>query len=104
MQPEIKFSYNSLVEALNSAIDEEAKRAGKEFITNERNTSTSSEELDFDALYKECSEMLKSISPEKKEYYRPRIEEIIGRNLGKGKKISQIVYDLRELFEEEVKE
>ena len=45
---------------------------------------------DFDALYKECSEILKSIPPEKKEYYRPRIEEIIGRNLGKGKKISQI--------------
>ena len=115
MEPEVKFSYNSLVDALNRAIDEEAKRAGKEFITDERNTSISYEELDFDALYKECSEMLKSIPSEKKEYYRPRIEEIIGRNLGKGKKISQItrnqveqlsliVYDLRELFEEEVKE
>lgn len=115
MQPEISFSYNSLVDALNQSIDREAEHAGQEFITEERNTSTSYEELDFDALYKECSEMLKSIPPEKKEYYRPRIEEIIGRNLGKGKKISQItrnqveqlsliVYDLRELFEEEVKE
>ena len=115
MQPEISFSYNSLVDALNQSIDREAEYAGKEFITNERNTSTSYEELDFDALYKECSEMLKSIPPEKKEYYRPRIKEIVGRNLGKGKKISQItrnqveqlsliVYDLRELFEEEVKE
>ena len=115
MEPEVKFSYSSLVDALNKAIDEEAKRAGKEFITDERNTSVSYEELDFDALYKECSELLKSIPPEKKDYYRPRIEEIIGRNLGKGKKISQItrnqveqlsliVYDLRELFEEEVKE
>ena len=115
MQPQISFSYNSLVNALNQSIDREAEHAGKQFITDERNTSTSYEELDFDALYKECSEMLKSIPPEKKEYYRPRIEEIIGRNLGKGKKISQItrnqveqlsliVYDLRELFEEEVKE
>lgn len=115
MQPEISFSYNSLVNALNQSIDREAEHAGKQFITDERNTSTSYEELDFDALYKECSEILKSIPPEKKEYYRPRIEEIIGRNLGKGKKISQItrnqveqlsliVYDLRELFEEEVKE
>lgn len=115
MQPEISFSYNSLVDALNQSIDREAEHAGQEFITEERNTSTSYEELDFDALYKECSEMLKSIPSEKKEYYRPRIEEIVGRNLGKGKKISQItrnqveqlsliVYDLRELFEEEVKE
>ena len=115
MQPEISFSYNSLVDALNQSIDREAEHAGQEFITEKRNTSTSYEELDFDALYKECSEMLKSILPEKKEYYRPRIEEIVGRNLGKGKKISQItrnqveqlsliVYDLRELFEEEVKE
>lgn len=115
MQPEISFSYNSLVDALNQSIDREAEHAGKQFVTDERNTSTSYEELDFDALYKECSEMLKSIPPEKKDYYRPRIEEIVGRNLGKGKKISQItrnqveqlsliVYDLRELFEEEVKE
>ena len=115
MQPEISFSYNSLVDALNQSINREAEHAGKQFVTDERNTSTSYEELDFDALYKECSEMLKSIPPEKKDYYRPRIEEIIGRNLGKGKKISQItrnqveqlsliVYDLRELFEEEVKE
>ena len=37
MQPEIQFSYNSLVNALNNAIDEEAKRVGKEFITDERN-------------------------------------------------------------------
>lgn len=115
MQPEISFSYNSLVDALNQSIDREAEHAGKQFITDERNTSTSYEELNFDALYKECSELLKSIPPEKKDYYRPRIEEIVGRNLGKGKKISQItrnqveqlsliVYDLRELFEEEVKE
>ena len=115
MQPEISFSYNSLVDALNQSIDREAERAGKEFVTNDRNTSTSYEELDFDALYKECSELLQSIPSEQKDYYRPRIEEIIGRNLGKGKKISQItrnqveqlsliVYDLRELFEEEVKE
>ena len=115
MQPEINFSYSSLVDALNQSINKEAERAGKEFVTNDRNTSTSYEELDFDALYKECSELLQSIPPEHKDYYRPRIEEIIGRNLGKGKKISQItrnqveqlsliVYDLRELFEEEVKE
>ena len=70
MQPEISFSYNSLVDALNQSIDREAEHAGQEFITEERNTSTSYEELDFDALYKECSEMLKSIPPEKKEYYR----------------------------------
>ena len=82
MQPEISFSYNSLVDALNQSINREAEHAGQEFITEERNTSTSYEELDFDALYKECSEMLKSIPPEKKEYYRPRIEEIVGRNLG----------------------
>ena len=44
MEPEVKFSYNSLVDALNRAIDEEAKRAGKEFITDERNTSISYEE------------------------------------------------------------
>ena len=109
MQPEIQFSYNSLVNALNNAIDEEAKRVGKEFITDERNILTSSEELNFDALYKECGELLTSIPVDKKEYYHPYIEEIISRYLGRGKKVSQItrnqveqlsliVYDLKELF------
>ena len=115
MQPEVKFSYDALVEALNNAIDAEAKQTGKEFITNERNTNSSSEELNFDTLYKESIELLKSIPEDKKEYYRPRVEEIIGKYLGKGKKISSItrnqvqqlsliVQDLKELLQQPIEE
>lgn len=109
IKPEIDFDYDSLVEALNDAIDQEAARTGKEFVTKERNMETSSEELNFDALYKECGELLTSIPADKKDYYHPYIEEIISKYLGRGKKVSQvtrnqveqlslIVYDLKELF------
>ena len=111
MVPEVNFSYDSLVEALNNAIDEEARHTGKEFITEERITSEISTELNFDNLMKEFVDLIKSIDPNKMEYYAPRITEITDKYLGKGKKvtnatrdqveqISLIVFDLKELLQE----
>lgn len=109
MEPEVNFSYDSLVEALNKAIDEEAKYAGKEFVTNDRNVNTASTELNFDDLYAECNAMLSSLTKEEQAHYAPYITEITDKYLGKGKKIinitrdqaeqlSLIVFDLKELF------
>ena len=109
MQPEINFSYDSLVNALNSAIDEEAKYTGKEFITNERNINPSPKEISFDDLYAECNKMLSSLTKEEQAHYAPYITEITDKYLGKGKKIinitrdqteqlSLIVFDLKELL------
>lgn len=109
MEPEVNFSYDSLVEALNKAIDEEAKYAGKEFVTNDRNINTASTELNFDDLYAECNTMLSSLTKEEQAHYAPYITEITDKYLGKGKKIinitrdqaeqlSLIVFDLKELF------
>ena len=111
MVPEVNFSYDSLVEALNNAIDEEARHTGKEFITEERITSEISTELNFDNLMKEFVDLIKGIDPNKMEYYAPRITEITDKYLGKGKKvtnatrdqveqISLIVFDLKELLQE----
>lgn len=111
--PETSFSYTALVEALNNAIDEEARFTGGEFVTNDRNTSaTTFEALNFDELLTEFYELIKTIPEEKMEYYAPRITEITDRYLGKGKKvtnatrdqveqISLIVYDLKELLSKE---
>ena len=112
MVPEVTFSYDALVEALNNAIDEEARHTGKEFITEERNVNEVSTELNFDNLMKEFSDLIRSIDPKKMEYYAPRITEITDKYLGKGKKvnnatrdqveqISLIVFDLKELLQEE---
>ena len=110
MAPEIPFSYNDLVTALNEAIDEEAKHTGEEFTTEERKVSVK-EELDFDALMNEFNTLIKKFSSDAekmKTYYAPRITEIVERYLGKGKKISNatrdqveqvslIVFDLKNL-------
>jgi hypothetical protein len=112
MVPEVEFSYSALVEALNNAIDEEARNTGQEFITEERNTEVSKINLNFDSLIQEFSELIKSIPKERMDYYAPRITEITDKYLGKNKKvanatrdqaeqISLIVFDLRELLSEE---
>ena len=111
MQPEIDFSYDSLVNALNNAIDEEARYTGKEFITEERNVSIYSTEVSFDDLYAQCRDLLSSLSKEEEVHYAPYITEITDKYLGKGKKIanitrdqteqlSLIVFDLKELFKD----
>lgn len=110
MVPEVNFSYDSLVEALNNAIDEEAKNTGKEFITDERNVVEIKQELNFDELMESFNKMIKSISPDEMTYYAPRITEITDKYLGKNKKVinatrdqaeqlSLIVFDLKELID-----
>ena len=110
MVPEVNFSYDALVEALNNAIDEEARHTGQEFITDDRNISETITELNFDSLIDEFTTLIKTIKPDKMEYYAPRITEITDRYLGKGKKvtnatrdqveqISLIVFDLKELLQ-----
>ena len=112
MVPEVDFSYNALVQALNNAIDEEARHTGQEFVTEERNTEIEKINLDFDDLMRQSSKLIESIPKEKMEYYAPRITEIINKYLGKGKKLSNakrdqveqislIVFDLKELLNQE---
>lgn len=107
--PEVELSYEALVEALNHAIDEEVRHSGKEFVTNERNIGIEKEELNFDTLMEEFTELVKGIPNEEMEYYAPRITEITDKYLGKGKKVSMatrdqveqislVVFDLKELL------
>lgn len=112
MVPEVEFSYNALVEALNNAIDEEARNTGHEFVTEERNTEINKIDLNFDALINEFSQLIQTIPKDKMEYYAPRITEITDKYLGKNKKVSNatrdqveqislIVFDLKELLSKE---
>lgn len=110
MASEIPFGYGSLVQALNEAIDEEAKHSGEEFTTTQRPV-VEKEELSYDTLMKEFNSIIGTFSSDAnkmKTYYAPRITEIIEKYLGKGKKISNatrdqieqislIVYDLKNL-------
>ena len=116
----IPFGYQSLVDALNAAIDEEEKTAGAGAVTTER-VVYENKELDFDELLKEFNEIIANIpgssdvqqtTEEGKqfiEYWAPRITEITVKYLGTGKKVSQctraqveqlslIIDDLKELI------
>lgn len=109
--PEIDFTYQALVNALNAAIDKEAQITNNQFVTDEKHNVGTPDELNFDELMAEFNQLISSIGSAKMEYYAPRIVEITNKYLGKGKKVasitrdqaeqlSLIVFDLKELLKE----
>jgi len=90
IKPVIPFEYDTLVNALNEAIDKEASETNGSFITNERNNNIPIEtNYDYDALMKEFNQLAGSLMSKNKEYYAPRITQIIEKYLGKGKKVAE---------------
>ena len=110
--PPIDADYQSLVDALNEAIDKEAQLTDNKFVTSERNVQSVKEELNYDEIIKTINETLNSIvnahsEEEFKEVYQPKIVQITERYLGKGKKISMASRDQVEqlkLISEDLKE
>lgn len=105
--PVIDFSYQSLVNALNDAIDKEAAETGNKFVTNERATVAAVVEYDYEALMTEFSMVSGDLMVKNETKYRPLITQIIDRILGRGKKISDTTPDQAEfvyLILQEVKE
>lgn len=119
IDPKIPFGYQSLVEALNRAIDKEEEIAGSGAVTTEKREDAT-KELNYDNLMKEFSDIIANIpgssdatgeTEEGKQfisYWVPRITEITNKYLGTGKKVSQctraqveqlslIVDDMKEL-------
>ena len=82
----IPFSYQSLVDALNKAIDEEANNTGNKFVTEEKEKIAVAATYDFDSLMAEFKEMATTLM-NKSQDYQPKITAIIEKHLGKGKKI-----------------
>ena len=94
IEPEIDFTYEALVSALNKAIDKEAELTNNKYITDEKIEPVVVETLDYDDLMKEFTTLVSSIPQEKMEtYFAPRITQIVERSLGKGKKISNATID-----------
>lgn len=108
--PEIDFTYDALVNALNEAIDKEAKLTDNKYVKDERDQIELFNEPDFDTLIEEFNSLISSIPKDQMDYYAPRITEITNKYLGKGKKVSNatreqseqiflIVFDLKELLQ-----
>ena len=103
----IDFSYKDLVKAIGDAIDKQSAEDGVEYFTDTRNNLylSTTEELDFDSLYKEFGNIVANIpgsadtsldtedGKKFKEYWQPRITQIIEKYLGKGKKVKDCTRD-----------
>lgn len=114
----IDFNYNSLVNAINDAIDKQAEEDGQDLFTDDKQNAyeDTTLELDFDSLMNEFQSIIKNITSkvseeEMEKTYAPKITQIIERYLGKGRKVgdmsrdqaealSLIVMDLGELIKE----
>lgn len=98
IEPRIPFSYQSLVDALNAAIDKEAAMTGHRFVTDEREKVVEAATYDYDALMNEFNDITNQLMEKDSEYYLPRIMSIIEKYFGKGKKISDATIDQAELI------
>lgn len=91
---EIPFSYESLVNALNAAIDEEGKHAGEQYITNEREQIKAPEQLDFVDLMAQFDDLVHKLveatGPGFQTNWAPRITAITDKYLGKNKKVADL--------------
>ena len=96
--PEIEFNYNSLVKALNEAIDKEAAATNNQFVTNERETISTLTEYDYDALMAEFQDIAGNLMQKNPTNFGPRITQIIEKYLGKGKKIADTNRDQAEFI------
>ena len=119
----IDLSYDNLVKAIGDALDKQMEEDGAELFTKERENVhlDTTSDLDFDTLVKEFNDMVANIPGSSdmtaetedgqkfKEYWQPRISQIIEKYLGKGHRmkdatrdqieaVSLVVYDMRELI------
>lgn len=103
---EIDFTYKALTEALDTAIDTEAKMTNGQYVTDERNTPVTSTEYDYDALMKEFQDLVSQLMT-KNQSNSMKIVSITDKLLGKGKKVSDCTPDQAEfiyLINDELKE
>lgn len=96
IKSEIDFSYNSLVSALNDAIQKEAAETDNKYITEKPNEPTQVREFNFTSLLEEFSGEVKRIM-EIDSNNAIRITQIVDKYLGKGKKVSEATPDQAEL-------
>lgn len=98
MAPNIPFSYQSLVDQMNMAIDEEAKHHGAQYVTNEREEIKETITYDYDSLMESFQSYVGTLMAANQLVYAPKITHIIEKYLGKGKKIADATIDQAEII------
>ena len=106
IKPEIEFSYPSLVDALNEAIDKEAGESNGQFVTDERQKINEAPVYDYDALMNEFNQIVSKLMAENQDNAN-KITFVTNKYLGKGKKVSNTTPEQAEfinLIVEELKD
>ena len=105
---QIEFNYDSLVKALNDAIDrEEQAIKNPDLFTEKREEVVEAPEYNYDALMAEFTSLVSGLMEKDKNYYAPRVTAVVERYLGKGKKVSETTISQAEfiyLINSEIKE
>lgn len=89
MEPEIPFSYDNLVSALNRAIEAEAKATDGKFITEEKIKVVEAPTYDYNGLMEEFQTIVGNLMTKDEALYKPKIVEITNKVLGRGKKFTE---------------
>ena len=103
----IDFTYNDLVKAIGDAIDKQMAEDGDQFFTDKTTNLyvDTTKDLDFDALMKEFGDIIANIPGSSdgkaetedgvkfRDFWQPRITQVIETYLGKGKKIKDCTRD-----------
>ena len=104
IEPNIAFSYESLVDALQKAIANEAKLTDNKFITNEKIKEVAPITYDYNQLMADFQTVVGSLMEKDSTKYKSKIVEVTTRVLGKGKKFTECTEDQVELMAEIVDE
>ena len=87
---QIEFNYDSLVKALNDAIDrEEQAIKNPTLFTEKREEVIEKPDYNYDELMAQFTTLVSDLMSKDKAYYSPRITAIVEKYLGKGKKVSE---------------
>ena len=97
IDPVIPFSYESLVDALNTAIDREAALTGGKYVTEARIERPEVVTYDFDALMFEFKDLAGALM-QQNQSNAAKITQVVDKYLGKGKKVSEATPDQAELI------
>lgn len=97
IDPEIPFSYESLVNALNTAIDREAALTNGQYVTDARIERPNIKTYDYEALMVEFKGLAETLM-QQSQTNGVKITQIIERYLGKNKKIAEATPDQAEFI------
>lgn len=93
MDSVIPFGYQSLVDAINRAIDKEGQSVGEDSVVEARRTETTFVLPSYEDLMETFTQVVTALMEKNQAYFQPKVTKIIETYLGRGKKFSEATED-----------